>query len=90
MTIKKYKIKNTNLWHNGSVEKIGNIIELDDKAAEKLQDVLTLVKETPSNNKPQNKNVGKGDGKEESKGEGKKETKKVNEPENDGGEKDGE
>ena len=86
MMIKKYKIKNTNLWHNGSVEKIGNIIELDEKEAEKLQDVLTLVKETPSNNKPQNKNDGKGDGK----GESKKETKKVNEPEKNGGEKDGE
>ena len=35
--------------------KIGDVIELDDKQATKLQDVLTVVKETSTTNKNQNK-----------------------------------
>jgi len=53
--LKKYKIKNTNILHDGTLRKIGEIIELDEKTAAKLQDVLTVVKETATNNKNQNK-----------------------------------
>ena len=53
MALKKYKIKNTNILHDGVVRHIGEIIELDEKVAAKLQDVLTLVKEVA--NKTQNK-----------------------------------
>ena len=83
--MKKYKIKNTNILHNGELKTIGNIIELDDKTAEKLKDVLTLVKESSQETK--NKNQNKND-----KPENKKETKttKKEEPESVGGEKDGE
>ena len=55
MAIKKYKVKNTNILHNGDLYKIGDVIELDDKQATKLQDVLTVVKETSTTNKNQNK-----------------------------------
>ena len=55
MATKKYKIKNTNILHNGDLYKIGDFIELDDKQATKLQDVLTVVKETTTTNKNQNK-----------------------------------
>ena len=55
MATKKYKIKNTNILHNGDLYKIGDVIELDDKQATKLQDVLTVVKETTTTNKTQNK-----------------------------------
>lgn len=55
MALKKYKIKNTNILHNGDLYKIGDTIELDDKQATKLQDVLTVVKETTTTNKTQNK-----------------------------------
>ena len=55
MATKKYKIKNTNILHNGDLYKIGDTIELDDKQATKLQDVLTVVKETTTTNKTQNK-----------------------------------
>lgn len=54
MAAKKYKIKNTNILHDGSLRYIGEIIELEDKQAKKLQDVLIPVKETaPSANKTQ-------------------------------------
>ena len=52
---KKYKIRNTNILHNGNLYKIGDVIELEDKQATKLQDVLTVVKETSTTNKNQNK-----------------------------------
>ena len=55
MALKKYKIKNTNILHDGDLYKIGDVIELDDTQAKKLQDVLTAVKETATNNKNQNK-----------------------------------
>ena len=42
---KKYRIKNTNLYHNGHIEKIGSVIELEDDEAKKLEDVLVEVKE---------------------------------------------
>ena len=85
MTIKKYKIKNTNIIHNGELKTIGDIVELDDKTAEKLKDILTLVKESPQETKVKNQN-------KNDKPENKKETKttKKEEPESIGGEKDGE
>ena len=55
MALKKYKIKNTNILHNGDLYKIGDVIELDENQAKKLQDVLTAVKETATNNKTQTK-----------------------------------
>ena len=55
MALKKYKIKNTNILHNGDLYKIGDVIELEDNQAKKLQDVLTAVKETATNNKTQTK-----------------------------------
>ena len=55
MATKKCKVKNTNILHNGDLYKIGDVIELDEKQATKLQDVLTVVKETSTTNKNQNK-----------------------------------
>ena len=55
MATKKYKVKNTNILHNGELYKIGDVIELEDNQAKKLQDVLTAVKETATNNKNQTK-----------------------------------
>ena len=31
MSLRKYKIKNTNILHNGDLYKIGDLIELDDE-----------------------------------------------------------
>ena len=60
MATKKYKVKNQEEEdkddnYNGDLYKIGDVIELDDKQATKLQDVLTVVKETSTTNKNQNK-----------------------------------
>ena len=55
MATKKYKVKITIILHNGDLYKIGDVIELDEKQATKLQDVLTVVKETSTTNKNQNK-----------------------------------
>lgn len=46
MANKKYKVKNTNLLHDGKVYKIGTVLELDETQAAKLADVLTVVKTT--------------------------------------------
>jgi len=43
MANKKYKVKNTNLLHNGVVYKSGDTLELDEKQARKLSDFLTCV-----------------------------------------------
>lgn len=43
--IKKYKLKNTNLYHNGKFVAVGSIIELNEDDAKKLSDVLVEVKE---------------------------------------------
>ena len=42
---KKYKLKNTNLYHNGKFVAVGSIIELNEDDAKKLSDVLVEVKE---------------------------------------------
>lgn len=59
MATKQYKVKNSNLLHNGFVVKIGDTIALDDKEAEKLQDVLTPIAEPKISNKPKNKTQSK-------------------------------
>ena len=41
MALKKYKIKNTNILHDGVVRHIGEIIELDEKMPELLDSKLT-------------------------------------------------
>jgi len=53
----KYKIKNTNILHNGELKKIGDVIELTDKEAGKLADILTPVKETKTQVKTPDKNT---------------------------------
>ena len=40
------KVKNTNLLHNGELKKIGDVIELTEKQAKKLGNVVVEVKET--------------------------------------------
>lgn len=45
----KYKVKNTNLLHNGDLKKIGDVIELTKEQAKKLGDVVVEVKETTPN-----------------------------------------
>ena len=42
----KYKIKNTNLMHNGDFKKVGSIIELTEEEAKLLSEFITPVKET--------------------------------------------
>lgn len=42
----KYKVKNTNLLHNGDLKKIGDVIELTKEHAKKLGDVVVEVNET--------------------------------------------
>ena len=46
---KKYKLKNTNLYHNGTFVAVGSIIELNEDDAKKLSDVLVEVKEKTTN-----------------------------------------
>lgn len=43
-----YKVKNTNLMHDGRVYKIGEEIELDDKSAKKLAHVLVKISQRAS------------------------------------------
>ena len=40
----KYKVKNTNLLHNGELKKFGDVIELTEKQAKKLGNVVVEVK----------------------------------------------
>lgn len=42
----KYKVKNTNLMHNGDFKKVGSIIELTEEEAKLLSEFITPVKET--------------------------------------------
>ena len=50
---KKYKVKNTNLYLNGTFTTIGSVVELSDKEAARLADILVEVKEkAPVNPKP--------------------------------------
>ena len=49
---KKYKLKNTNLYLNGTFTPVGSIVELSDKEVTRLADVLIEVKEkAPANPK---------------------------------------
>lgn len=45
----KYKVKNTNLLHNGDLKKIGDVIELTEAQAKKLGSVVVEVKEKTQN-----------------------------------------
>ena len=47
----KYKLKNTNILHNGDLVKIGSVIELTDKEAKKLADILIPIKESANKDK---------------------------------------
>ena len=40
-----FRVKNTNILHNGVVQKEGAIIELDEKQAQKLEGFIEPVKE---------------------------------------------
>lgn len=52
---KKYKLKHTNILHNGILRKPNDIIELTEAEAKKLADFVELIPEkTPKNQ--QNKN----------------------------------
>ena len=41
----KYKVKNTNILHDGKVRKEGAVIELNDIQAKKLEGYVELIKE---------------------------------------------
>ena len=41
----KYKIKNTNILHDGKIRKEGSVVELTDEQAKKLESFVELVKE---------------------------------------------
>ena len=47
----KYKLKNTNILHNGDLVKVGSVIELTDKEAKKLADILIPIKESTNKDK---------------------------------------
>lgn len=53
---KKYKLKHTNILHNGTLCKIGDILELTDVQAARLTDFIELVEEQKTT---QNKNTNK-------------------------------
>lgn len=44
--MKKYKVKNTSIMHNGTIVYEGNIIELSDEQAKRLEDYVELVPES--------------------------------------------
>ena len=74
---KKYKVKNTNLYLNGTFIPIGSVVELSDKEAARLADILVEVKEkAPANPKPattkQNKTENGTDSTSKKEGEGSK------------------
>ena len=48
----KYKLKNTNILHNGDLVKIGSVIELTDKEAKNQQIYLSQLKNLPIKTKP--------------------------------------
>ena len=76
MAAKKYIVKNTTILHNGKVFKSGSEINLDDKTAEKLVDVLTPVVEKPQ--KAENKAPQKSENKTETKSNENQTTKDEN------------
>ena len=74
---KKYKVKNTNLYLNGTFIPIGSVVELSDKEAARLADILVEVKEkAPANPKSattkQNKTENGTDSTSKKEGEGSK------------------
>ena len=74
---KKYKVKNTNLYLNGTFTPVGYVVELSDKEAARLADILVEVKEkAPANPKSattkQNKSENGIDSTSKKEGEGSK------------------
>lgn len=57
--MKKYKVKNTSIMHNGSVAKEGDIIELSDVQAKKLSDFIDFVPESKKSETKSTKNSNK-------------------------------
>ena len=52
----KYKIKNTNILHDGKIRKEGSVVELTDEQAKKLEGFVELVKEkAPAKQTTENK-----------------------------------
>ena len=47
----KYKLKNTNILHNGDLVKVGSVIELTDMEAKRLADILIPIKESTNKDK---------------------------------------
>ena len=45
MLMAKYKIKNTNILHDGKIRKEGSVVELTDDQAKKLEGFVELVKD---------------------------------------------
>ncbi len=57
--MKKYKVKNTAIMHNGTIAYEGNIIELSDEQAKRLEDYVELVPESKKQETKSNKNSNK-------------------------------
>ncbi len=51
----KYKVKNTNILHDGKVRKEGAVIELNDIQAKKLEGYVELIKEKAPAKQTENK-----------------------------------
>ena len=51
----KYKIKNTNILHDGKIRKEGSVVELTDEQAKKLEGFVELVKEKAPAKQTENK-----------------------------------
>ena len=51
----KYKIKNTNILHDGKIRKEGSVVELTDDQAKKLEGFVELVKEKAPAKQTENK-----------------------------------
>lgn len=78
----KYKIKNTNILHDGKIRKEGSVVELTDDQAKKLEGFVELVKEkAPAKQTTETKT--------KTKTETKKPEVKTEGEGNDGGESDG-
>lgn len=84
---KKYKLKHTNILHNGILRKPNDIIELTEAEAKKLADFVELIPEkTPKNqqNKNQKQKKAETDKSDESQDENQDKNSDENQGENDG------
>ena len=82
----KYKIKNTNILHDGKIRKEGSVVELTDEQAKKLEGFVELVKEKTPAKQTTEKTTEKTT---KTKTETKKTEVKTEGEDNDGGESDG-